>query len=73
VSTKTGGKLKLERSTEMSDEKNTPQENEDKEETEVEGHLLNQTTSDQTTADKPDVEGHMYDPNQTTVDQTTVD
>ena len=53
----------------MSDEKNTPQEGED----EVEGHLLNQTTSDQTTADKPDVEGHMYDPNQTTVDQTTVD
>jgi hypothetical protein len=54
----------------MSDEKKTP---EDKEETEVEGHLLNQTTSDSTSVDKPDVEGHMYDPNQTTVDQTTVD
>jgi hypothetical protein len=68
VSTKTGGKLKLERSTTMSDEKNTPQEGE---ETEVEGHLLNQTTSDQTTADKPDVEGHLL--NQTTSDQTTAD
>ena len=54
----------------MSDEKNTP---EDKEETEVEGHLLNQTNVDSTSVDKPDVEGHMYDPNQTTVDQTNVD
>jgi hypothetical protein len=66
-----GGKLKRERSTTMSDEQNTPQEGEDKDE--VEGHLLNQTSADQTTVDKPDVEGHMYNPDQTTVDQTTVD
>jgi hypothetical protein len=60
----------------MSDEKNTPQEGEDKEETEeteVEGHLLNQTAPESTSVDKPDVEGHMYDPNSTTVDSTTVD
>jgi hypothetical protein len=71
--TKDGDKLKRERSTDMSDEKNTPQENEDKDETDVEGHLLNSTTADSTNIDKPDVEGHMYDPNSTTVDSTTVD
>ena len=71
----------------MSDQENTPQENE---KDEVEGHLLNQTsadqasvekpdveghsyTSDSTTADEPDVEGHMYTSDSTTVDQTNID
>jgi hypothetical protein len=60
----------------MSDEKNTPQDGEDKEE--VEGHLLNQTEPSATEPSatepsEPDVEGHMYDPATTTVDSTTVD
>jgi hypothetical protein len=49
----------------VSDQENTPQEGEDKEETEVEGHLADYVGKpDDQSADyvgKPDVEGHLHD------------
>jgi hypothetical protein len=62
----------------VSDQENTPQEGEDKEETEVEGHLLNHSNDPSNTdpssndPSKPDVEGHVLDPGYTDPGYTDV-